>query len=31
MNFYSRVNQYWKDEWNNSLKYLTLLSLAGGD
>ncbi|CAM2698748.1 unnamed protein product [Rotaria socialis] len=31
MNFYSRVNQYWKDEWNNSLKHLTLLSLAGGD
>lgn len=31
VNFYSRVNQYWKDEWNKSLQHLVLLSLAGGD
>ncbi|UJR36520.1 hypothetical protein I4U23_029241 [Adineta vaga] len=31
MNFYSRVNQYWKDEWNNSLQHIILVSLAGGD
>ncbi|CAF4044047.1 unnamed protein product [Rotaria sp. Silwood2] len=29
--FYSRVNEYWKNEWNNSLKHLVLVSLAGGD
>ncbi|CAF0933696.1 unnamed protein product [Rotaria sordida] len=31
IDFYSRVNEYWKNEWNNSLKHLVLLSLAGGD
>ncbi|CAF0811000.1 unnamed protein product [Rotaria sp. Silwood1] len=31
VNFYSRVNEYWKNEWNNSLKHLVLVSLAGGD
>jgi hypothetical protein len=31
VDFYSRVNQYWKKEWNHSLKHLVLLSLAGGD
>ncbi|CAF0734942.1 unnamed protein product [Adineta steineri] len=29
--FYSRVNNYWKNEWNNSLQHLVLVSLAGGD
>jgi hypothetical protein len=31
IDFYSRVNNYWKNQWNNSLKHLVLLSLAGGD
>ena len=31
MKFHSRVNEYWKNEWNNSLKHLVLLSIAGGD
>ncbi|CAF1364230.1 unnamed protein product [Adineta ricciae] len=31
IDFYSRVNQYWKNEWNNSLQHVVLVSLAGGD
>jgi hypothetical protein len=31
VDFYSRVNKYWKNEWNNSLQHLVVLSLAGGD
>ncbi|CAF1188717.1 unnamed protein product, partial [Didymodactylos carnosus] len=29
--FYQNVNNYWKREWNNTLKHVVLLSLAGGD
>ena len=31
IDFYSRVNQYWKNEWNNTLQHVVLVSLAGGD
>ena len=31
MDFYSRVNQYWINQWNHSLEHLVLVSLAGGD
>ncbi|CAF1289706.1 unnamed protein product, partial [Didymodactylos carnosus] len=31
VDFYQNINDYWKKEWNNTLKHIVLLSLAGGD
>jgi glycosylphosphatidylinositol deacylase len=31
IDFYSRVNKYWRNQWNKSLQHLVLVSLAGGD
>lgn len=31
LDFYRRVNEHWRTEWNQTLKHLVVLSLAGGD
>jgi GPI inositol-deacylase len=31
LKFYTRVNHYWRMHWNDSLKNLIVVSLAGGD
>lgn len=31
LDFYHRVNEHWRTEWNQTLKHLVVLSLAGGD